>query len=313
MDEYLNMIESLETIFRSKEYKELIDKFGYGPYNHLYLKYPIKKKSGKLRWLNPPIEPLKTVQSEFLEKVTPLLNPHKCAVGFRKNTSVIDGAKAHLDSNVLLTLDLKDFFNNVEDYKIKAVSRDFTAALDSLDKIEKEEFEPVMNFFINLVSGPKGLSQGAPTSPAISNLVAKHLDKDLYELAQQENLIYTRYADDLTFSTKNESVDMYPLQQKIKNIIRKQNFIVNNKKTRIQRPHRRMSVTGIVVNDKLSVPKWKWRQFRAKLHNIERDKTILTEKELEEITGYAQWIKQLHPKRGQTFLKQIGRIKSFHP
>lgn len=307
------MIESLETIFRSDEYKELIDKHGYGPYNHLYLKYPIKKKSGKLRWLNPPMEPLKTVQSEFLEKVSPLLEPHKCAVGFRKNKSVIDGAKAHLDSNVLLTLDLKDFFNNVDDYKIRSVCRNFTAALDSLDKIEEGEFESVMEFFISLVTGPKGLSQGAPTSPAISNLVGKHLDRELFEFAQEKDLIYTRYADDLTFSTKDESVDMYPLQQQIKSIIRRQNFIINTKKTRIQRPHRRMSVTGIVVNDKLSVPKWKWRQFRAKLHNIERDKTILTDKELEEIEGYAQWIKQLHPKRGQTFQDQIGRIKSFQP
>jgi len=180
-----------------------------------------------------------------------------------------------------------------------------------MGKIEEGDYELAVEFFINLVTGPEGLSQGAPTSPAISNLVAKHLDRELKELADKHSLIYTRYADDLTFSTEDSSVDMGPIETEVKKVITRQNFLVNHNKTRIQRPHRRMSVTGIVVNDKLSVPKWKWKQFRAKLHNIERDKTILTKTELEEITGYAQWINQLHPKRGQTFQDQIGRIKSF--
>ncbi len=307
------MIDSLTNIFRSNEYGQLIDKHGYGPYNHLYLRYPIKKKSGSMRWLNPPMEPLKTVQSEFLEKVSPLVKPHSAAVGFRKGTSVIDGAKAHLDSNVLLTLDLKDFFNNVQDYKIEHACREFTYALDNIGQIEDGEAEEVTDFFIALITGPKGLSQGAPTSPAISNLVAKHLDKELTEIAEDEGLVYTRYADDLTFSSESTSIDMKPILIKVRHAIRRQNFTVNTRKTRIQRPHRRMSVTGIVVNDKLSVPKWKWRQFRARLHNIERDKKILNQTELEEIIGYAQWIKQLHPKRGQTFQEQIGRIRSFQP
>jgi len=122
-------------------------------------------------------------------------------------------------------------------------------------------------------------------------------------------LTYTRYADDVTFSCKDKTYNIGQIIPDMERIMSVNRFRVNSKKTRVMRPHKRMVVTGIVINEKLGVPKYKWKNFRAKLHNLIRDDVVVSKEELQKLRGYAEWIKNLNKTRGDFFLSQIGRLR----
>lgn len=295
--------EAIKTILNSK----MIDEIDQNGKNGYYLSYKIKKKSGKYRWIDAPQLTLKDLQYQILERILCHIDPHPAAVGFREGHSMTEGADKHLGCAALLNMDLKDFFNSI----------DYNMALRTLTHVTSHmadnNFTPEWNnldlrMLTNLVTYKTRVPQGAPTSPALSNLVARHLDRQLHELAESYGMTYTRYADDLSFSHPTGDMDLMDIYVDILKTIKRNEFRVNSKKTRMQRPHQRMSVTGIVVNEKKSVPKWKWRQFRAKLHNLEKSQEKIETGEYQKILGYAEWIRQLHPKRGQRFLDQIGKL-----
>ena len=270
-----------------------------------YLSYPIPKKSGGRRWLDAPQDELKSLQEEILHNILYEFQPHPNAVGFRRNVSMIKGAKKHLKSKVILSLDIVDFFSAITAQMVYELFYRVNYKLGNRKKptLSKEDKKNI----VNLLTYKNKLPQGAPTSPALSNLIFYRYDKPLTELAKNHNLIYTRYADDISFSSIDDSIDIKKVLPDIKKIL-EPNFELNHKKTRVKRQHQRMTVTGIVVNEKLSVPKYKWRQFRAKLHNLKMSQKPLSKLEHQKIVGYAQWINQLHPKRGKTFLKEIGKL-----
>jgi retron-type reverse transcriptase len=295
--------ETLETILDSSLVREVKNngKNGY------YLTYRIRKSNGSKRRIDAPQLALKDLQYQILERVLPHVTPHKAAVGFRPGQSIADGADQHVGCGALLNMDLRDFFNNIKfDQVIKTLTFITSRMVDM--NITPPWGNNDLILLADLVTFRGCLPQGAPTSPALSNIVARHMDRELTDLASEGGYTYTRYADDLSFSHPTGDVDMLELAKKAMEIIKRNCFIVNHKKTRMQRPHQRMTVTGIVVNEKKSVPKWKWRQFRAKLHNLEKSQKEIGTEEYQQILGYAQWIKQLHPKRGQRFLDQIGNL-----
>jgi hypothetical protein len=116
-------------------------------------------------------------------------------------------------------------------------------------------------------TGPRGLPQGASTSPGLSNQVARKLDKRLLGVAAKLGLTYTRYADDITFSGGPELANKIGwLLAKVRNVAREEGFAVNEKKTRVMRRSTAQSVTGVVVNDKPSIDRAELRRLRAILH-----------------------------------------------
>jgi retron-type reverse transcriptase len=162
-----------------------------------------------------------------------------------------------------------------------------------------------------LVTYHKALPQGAPTSPALANLVCWKLDQELERLAKENSLIYTRYADDLAFSHKDSKYDIHPLIETITKLIEGDevtNLLVNTKKTRITRPHRRMTVTGVVINDKLSLAKSFRKNLRARIHNIKKSGITISEKESEVIRGHVEWIYSINPQEGQKFRQAFSGI-----
>ena len=279
--------------------------------NDHYLSYPIKKRSGKYRWIDAPQPPLIELQRNILYNILYKFKTHECCIGFTRNKSVIDGAQAHLQSNVLLTLDLRNFFNSI---KLRRV-------YDTINRIRirlNQQGSKGTSFKISSRSAQKiaalicfkgQLPQGAPTSPAIANLVAYKMDLDLHKYAQKHALIYTRYADDLAFSHADVSYNIGQHIKPIEAMVKTHRLHLNYKKTKIRRPHNRMSVTGIVINEKLSVPRWKWRNFRAELHNLVTEQQVIDLEHYQQLRGYAEWIKTLNPKRGQGFLHQLGKIQ----
>jgi len=289
-------------LFDYNKYKN-VKKHGISSY---YLNYPIQKNSGGKRWICAPIGELKDIQYDLLNKLLSYGKPHDNAVGFRPGVSVKEGAEKHLNKKVILNIDLKDFFPSIKtDKVIKAI----TPILSIMNSLELFDYFKLSAYEISELMTYRGkVPQGAPTSPALSNLVAKGLDFDLHDLAIKNNLEYTRYADDMSFSSDDYSMDMMTIYSDVIKICQKHLFTINKKKTRILRPHQRMTVTGIVVNDKLGVPKWKRKNFRAKLHNLIKSNKVISKEEYQKIRGYAEWINQLHPKHGKAFLEDIGKI-----
>lgn len=281
----------------------------------LYTVFTMPKKSGKVRKITAPLPELKAVQYDLLYNLLYRRRAHPCAVGFIKNIGVIEGAKRHLGAKALFTIDVKDFFPSITGIKVAStlvyslitwVESEINSSVNS--EIREGIISYVKRVLMPLVMYDGGLPQGAPTSPAISNLVCKSLDKSLKRFADSKDFKYTRYADDITFSTTNSKIDLRPIVDTVERILVSNGLRVNKKKTRLQRRHRRMSVTGVVINDKPSVPRWKWKNFRAKLHNLEKSGKCLTREEYERTLGYAQWLYQLDPKKASPYIKQLSRI-----
>ena len=272
-----------------------------------YLSYPIKKRSGKYRWIDAPQEPLINFQRGILYNILYTFRTHKCCIGFTRNKSVTDGANAHLNSNVILTMDLRNFFNSIKLKRVYDVINRIRIRLNSKGKhkISRNQAQRVAG----LLCYKGQLPQGAPTSPAMANLVAYPMDVEIEKYAKKHNLIYTRYADDLAFSHKDKTYNIGAHIKPIEEIVRRHKLHINYKKTKVRRPHNRMSITGIVVNEKLSVPRWKWRNFRAELHNLIKKNQVISLEHYQQLRGYAEWIKTLHPKRGNTFLAQLSKIQ----
>ena len=288
-----------------------------------YLSYPIKKADNKkLRWIDAPQGRLKEIQYNILYNILYKFTPHKAAVGFRVGMGVHDGAKRHLDNQVVLTMDISNFFNSIKIqwlYRIingmhKRLQKRKHVAMPNYVKGKDVIFDemPEENqhvFYITSLLCYKGqLPQGAPTSPVVANLFALRLDGIFQHFADTHKLVYTRYADDITFSHADKSFNIGQFIPLIEETLQSHGLEANYKKTRILRPHKRMVVTGIVINDKLGVPKYKWRNLRAKLHNLKRDNKILTIKEYQKIRGYCEWIKVLNKKRGEQLITQLGQI-----
>jgi len=272
-----------------------------------YLSYPIKKRSGKSRWLDAPQEELKDFQEAFLHKFLYKFKPHPAAVGFVTKKHVADGAKKHLDNNVLLTIDVLNFFGSIHEQKViklisflfsTYVNRDHSFVFDQKD----------VPLIASLLTFKGSLPQGAPSSPALSNLYCLRLDKNLTNFAKKNGLTYTRYADDSAFSHKNKTEDIGRFIPDIEKFFNAESMGLNKKKTKVRRPHKRMVVTGVVINDKLGIPKWKSKNFRAKLHNLIRDKKPITQEEYQKMRGYAEWIRTLNPLKGRKFIEQLGKV-----
>jgi len=272
-----------------------------------YLSYPISKKSGKKRWLDAPLDELKEIQSRILYSFLYNFSAHDAAVGFVSGIGVADGALRHLGRDALLCMDLSNFFNSIKTANV------YKLGFSLFNRYKK--IEPSFTFtredlkvFVKLVTYKGQLPQGSPTSPALANLYCIALDHNLSTYSEIHGLLYTRYADDLTFSHSDKSEKMGTHIKPITEFIEMADLKVNPKKTRIRKPNQRMSITGVVVNKKLSVPKWKWRNFRAKLHNINRDQKTISLEEYQQMRGYCEWIKSLHPVRGNQFLTQLGKM-----
>jgi len=162
----------------------------------------------------------------------------------------------------------------------------------------------------HVATGPRGLPQGACTSPAISNLISRHLDVRLTGMAKKLDWTYTRYADDITFSSKNPDPAVGYLLARIRHITDDEGFAVNETKTRVLRNHARQMVTGVVVNDQLGVDRRTVRKLRAILHNAK--KTGLESQNRDGIPNFADWlggmiawVEMVNPKHGASLRQQF--------
>lgn len=182
------------------------------------------------------------------------LNNH--AEGFRKKRSILTNAARHLGRRVLIKIDLRDFFPSI------GFDRVFGMFL-SLGYPRQ-----VALLMTNLTTHNRVLPTGAPTSPAISNIISRKLDKRFVRLGEKNGFSYSRYADDLAFSSSGEHIiKMIPF---LKEIIHDEGFTVNEDKLRILRNSGRQKLTGIIVNEKPNIDRREVRKIRAVLHNCKQ-------------------------------------------
>lgn len=223
-----------------------------------YQEISIPKKRGGERTLTVPHHPLKWLQRSLLTVLTHLFSCHKCAHGFERGKSIVTHAKQHTGKNYVYTIDIKDFFPSITRNRVFGM----------LQAYPINASQPVARYLANLTCHNGCLPQGAPTSPILSNLLCRRLDSRLFKWARQNGYTYSRYADDLTFSTNNDSFPDRDIAF-IDDIIRDEGFEVNDDKRRLQPYYKRQMVTGLVVNEKVNLPREKLRGLRALLRNIE--------------------------------------------
>ena len=263
-----------------------------------YIKFDIKKRYGGTRPISAPTDALKLVQRRLANALQDCMDEiaakngmkYSIAHGFKRRRSIVTNAGAHLRRRNVLNVDLKDFFGTINFGRVRGFfikDRDFGLN------------EKVATVLAQIACFENALPQGSPCSPVISNLIGHVLDIHLVRLAAKEGCRYTRYADDLTFSTNAESFPERVAKQamgaphvwlpgnELERLVRTSGFLINPTKTRLQYCYSRQDVTGLVVNRKLNAPLEYRATVRAMVHRLYK-------------TGGFEFIRQVPDGKGGT-------------
>lgn len=253
-----------------------------------YISFVISKKSGGKRKISAPINSLKSLQKKTagilqeciseIEVDTKRIN--RASHGFRLDKSILTNASAHRNKRYVFNIDLEDFFSSITFPRIRGY----------LISDKNFGFNPLVATTIaQIACMDSKLPQGSPCSPIISNLIAGILDVHLARLASANGCIYTRYADDITFSTNKidfpaavarhsaEQSHDWTVGKQLAGLIKKSGFSINASKTRMQYRTSRQQVTGLVVNKKISAPQEYRHQVRAYVNSLIRRGFYLVE------------------------------------
>lgn len=229
--------------------------------NKKYKHKQITKKNGNKRKLSIPPTPVKTTQKKLCNLLHQIYNPPKPIHGFVKTNdefsrSIYTNAQMHVKKNVVINIDIADFFDTINFGRVRGL---FLAKPFILDT-------KLATKFAQLIIYNNKLPQGAPTSPIISNLICRRMDHELINFAKKNFLQYTRYADDMTFSS-NQKLNNAKIIASIEDIIVSNGFNINSDKTRIQFSNHSQVVTGLKVNAKVNVSRKYIRQIRSMLYS----------------------------------------------
>ncbi len=268
----------------------------------LYYEFDIPKKSGGLRHIQAPTERLKHIQRWIKDEIIESFQPSEFATGFRKGYSIVDNAKVHVGKELVINFDIKDFFPSVT---YADIFRLFVYMGYRKD---------VAHLLTKLCTNANDvLPQGSPASPAISNIVLLRLDKRLSSLAETLDADYSRYADDITFSGKTSIKSIVPL---VKQIVLEEGFSINENKVRLQYQHRRQEVTGLIVNEKISVSHEITNEIEKAIYFCKKFgvdshmKRIQCNKSFykEHLYGLAYFVNMVDTEKGQKYLSELDEI-----
>ena len=237
-----------------------------------YQSFTIKKKSGADRTIHAPVKGLKSILRSLNFVLQCIYEPHEATTGFVLGKSIVDNAQKHVGHHYVLNMDLKDFFHTFDRNRVKM---GFMYEPFNLNG----EKEPLAFLLASLcthsfeIDGEVRtvLPQGSPTSPTLTNILCKKLDRRLNGLAKRFGATYTRYADDLTFSSLHNIYADETFNKELKRLIEDdQKLVINPKKTRLQKRGYRQEATGLIVNDKVNVRRRYIKQIRMWLFYWEK-------------------------------------------
>ncbi|KMK75265.1 reverse transcriptase family protein [Alkalihalobacillus pseudalcaliphilus] len=269
--------------------------------SNLYNELLIPKRTGGQRVINAPSENLKYIQRWILDNILSNVSISVHANGFINERSIVTNAIQHIGKKCVINLDIKDFFPSIT----------YIQVYNLFNRLGYSRHLSMV--FTGLCTLDNKLPQGAPTSPYLSNIICKNLDDRLSLLASHINASYSRYADDITFSGDRGITSYIKL---IKKVVQEERFLINEKKVRVQFQYHRQMVTGLIVNEKLSIPKKTRNYLRQEIYYCQKYgvKDHMSKKGLYKtnyqghLTGLAQFIKMVDSKLGEEYLKSLDKI-----
>ncbi len=241
-----------------------------------YHRFEIDKKTGGVRCISAPKAALARAQEWVLDNILARLEVEPHAHGFVPGRSIRSNATPHVGKQVVVNLDLREFFPTVTFRRIKGLfqalgySEHVGTVLALLCTEPPRVQAEVDGKVYHVALGRRVLPQGACTSPALTNALCRRLDRRLAGLAARHGFAYTRYADDLTFSG-DDGRAVGRLLRSARTILAAEGFTEHPRKTRVMRKARRQKVTGVTVNARPTVSRREVRRLRAILHNAARD------------------------------------------
>lgn len=256
----LPILENVDDLSQSLRLpKEVISKFSFNN-DRYYHRIEMEKKSGGIRHIESPLKELKAIQRWVLRYILDKLSPSSYAKGFVRKKSILDNAKPHEGNQYVLNLDLKDFFTTVQASHVYTLFKNIG-------------YNNNIAFILTSFCTKSGyLPQGAPTSPALSNLVCLRLDHRISTYCKKRALTYTRYADDLCISG-NKILILQKASYLIKDIICDEGFTINAKKEKFLGPKVRREVTGLTVTPKITISKKNYCLYRKRIYDLVRTET----------------------------------------
>ena len=271
----------------------------------MYQHFSIAKDPNKVRTISAPDKRLKFLQRKLADKLTELYRPRNPVHGFVAERSVKTNALAHIRRRFIINIDLKDFFPTISQNRVVGM-------LSSLG-INTRVAEIVAQICCN-----RGhLPQGAPSSPLLSNMICFRLDRELMGIAKEARCIYTRYVDDITFSSHQPPTALFEgtlpaagrfspdlFAPELRDLFQQNGFAINPDKVHYADLHSRRIVTGLKVNELLNVDRRYVRNVRAALHSIEKLGIEDAEKKFREMHGGGSGL-AAHLQGKVSFLTQI--------
>lgn len=231
---------------------------------NLYKTFSIPKKNGGKRTIHAPNKSLKKVQRTIKQKLESHINEYRTTDGIKNNIShgfergktILTNAEIHKNKKFVFNTDIKDFFPTIHFGRVKGFF------------IKNRYFqmeENIATMFAQLICYQGSLPQGSPTSPIIGNLICNSLDMRLLKLCKKYKLYYTRYADDMTFSTNSKEFQniFSSFYKDLEDEVNRSGFLINKEKNRLVFKNNRQTVTGLTVNNKVNINRNFYLQTRA--------------------------------------------------
>lgn len=286
-----------------------------------YVQFTVPKKSGGVRVLAAPQRNLRAAQEWILENIVSKVPIHDAAHGFVSGRSTVTNAEQHVGQQVVVNADLKDFFPTITFPRVEGFFRclGYSGAVATILALLVTESPRQKVRYAGkelwVATGPRALPQGACTSPALSNAISWKLDVRLSAIADKLDWTYTRYADDLTFSTGTDANSQIGyLLARIRHIAQDEGFAINPTKTRVQRQSTQQSVTGIVVNERTGISRRKVRQLRAILHNAKRTGLAAQNRDNRPnfdawLQGMIAYVRMVNPKQADSLVDAYEQLR----
>jgi retron-type reverse transcriptase len=260
-----------------------------------YTIFHVAKKTGGVRSIAHPAHPLRAAQRWVLRNILDKLHTTPSSYGFERGSKLRVHAEQHLGAKAILTLDIKNFFPSISIAQVTCV---FRAA----------GYSPsAASMLARLCTCEDALPQGAPSSPRLANLVCFRMDRRLARLAERRGFVYTRYADDLSFSSTSASA-LAKVRPFIAYIVHDSGFRLNNCKTRLVGPRGAKRITGLVIAlGDVGIGRRRLRELRAQIH---RAHTGCDTTSLDAIQGWLDYVSDVDPARYGIIVRYVRRLQA---